>query len=72
MQGYEIEDYRPGYAGSRRSTKSLTLVIPERMGPSVLGRTMPFTEEDNSKLRDLEPTGPPDRTYKVRKIHFTR
>lgn len=44
--------------GSRRSTKSLTLVIPD----SPHFRERP---ENFSKLRDLEPTGPPDRTYKV-------
>jgi len=69
-EGYEVEDYRPGYAGSRRSTKSLTLVIPDnRMGSSMsssmISRGMAYSEEDHSKLRDLEPTGPPDRTYKV-------
>jgi len=64
-EGYEVDEYRPGYAGSRRSTKSLTLVIPDRMGSSMMGRGMNYSEEDHSKLRDLEPTGPPDRTYKV-------
>ena len=65
FQGYEVDEYRQGYAGSRRSTKSLTLVIPDRMGSSMMGRGMNYSEEDHSKLRDLEPTGPPDRTYKV-------
>jgi len=65
VRGYEVDEYRPGYAGSRRSTKSLTLVIPDRMGSSMMGRGMNYSEEDHSKLRDLEPTGPPDRTYKV-------
>ena len=70
MQGYEVDDYRPGYAGSRRSTKSLTLVIPDNrigssMSSSMISRGMAYSEEDHSKLRDLEPTGPPDRTYKV-------
>ena len=60
-----MDEYRPGYAGSRRSTKSLTLVIPERMGPTIMARGGMYPEEDHSKLRDLEPTGPPDRTYKV-------
>jgi len=69
-EGYEVDDYRPGYAGSRRSTKSLTLVIPDNrigssMSSSMISRGMAYSEEDHSKLRDLEPTGPPDRTYKV-------
>jgi len=65
VRGNEVDEYRPGYAGSRRSTKSLTLVIPERMGPTIMARGGMYPEEDHSKLRDLEPTGPPDRTYKV-------
>ena len=60
-----MDEYRQGYAGARRSTKSLTLVIPDRMGSSMIARNVAYPEEDHSKLRDLEPTGPPDRTYKV-------
>ena len=56
--------------GSRRSTKSLTLVIPEHAAISRQGHGLGVfrdREELSGKLRDLEPTGPPDRTYKVRK-----
>ena len=42
--------------GRSRGTKSLTLLIPQ------LGRE---GGPDPARLRDLEPTGPPDRTYKV-------
>ena len=56
--------------GSRRSTKSLTLVIPEHANIARQGHGIGVfrdREELSGKLRDLEPTGPPDRTYKVRK-----
>ena len=54
--------------GSRRSTKSLTLVIPEHAAISRQNHGLGVfrdREEVTGKLRDLEPTGPPDRTYKV-------
>ena len=71
--------------GSRRSTKSMTLVIPDtggyggvfRWGDStlqystvhiLLSKHWNHARERGDmcgKLKELEPTGPPDRTYKV-------
>ena len=61
--------------GSRRSTKSLTLVIPEHANITRHGHGLGVfrdREELSGKLRDLEPTGPPDRTYKVSELSSQR
>jgi len=54
-EGYEHEPSMRG--GRRRQTQSLSLHMPSR--------TARQDTEQMRQLRDLEPTGPPDRTYKV-------
>ena len=67
--------------GSRRSTKSMTLVIPDTGGyggvfrwgdirieswcPNCVSNHARERGDICGKLKELEPTGPPDRTYKV-------
>jgi len=55
----EIEGYEPdGQGGRRRQTQSLNIAPRHHLRLDMGG-------EQQRERRDLEPTGPPDRTYKV-------